>query len=79
MRELSEHGLLAGADATPELTATGRDYSERLLDARRALLVEALADDSVHRHPEVSELLQRLARELCGEPPVSAVAVASPA
>jgi hypothetical protein len=44
---------------------------ERLLDARRELLAEALADDSARRDPAVSELLQRLARELSGEPPVS--------
>jgi hypothetical protein len=41
------------------------------VSARCDLLAEALADDSPERHPEVSELLTRLARELCGEPPAS--------
>jgi hypothetical protein len=35
-------------------------------------LAEALADGSPARHPELAELLRRLARELCGEPPVGA-------
>jgi len=32
-------------------------------------LTEALADNDADRRPEVSALLTRLARELCGEPP----------
>jgi MFS family permease len=46
-------------------------HAERLLDARRELLREALADETAHRNPEVTALLQRLARELCGEPPTA--------
>ena len=51
--------------------AAGREHAERLLSARRELLVEALADDGADRRPEVLALLQRLARELCGEPPTA--------
>ena len=36
----------------------------------RALLAEAVADESIDRQPELSALLHRLARELCGEPPM---------
>jgi EmrB/QacA subfamily drug resistance transporter len=68
--ELRAGGLLAGEDDTPELTPVGRRETERLVRARRDLLTEALADDSADRHPEVEQLLRRLARELCGEPPV---------
>jgi EmrB/QacA subfamily drug resistance transporter len=55
--------------AAPQLTQAGREHTGRLLSARRELLSEALADDGARRDPEVTALLQRLARELCGEPP----------
>jgi hypothetical protein len=42
-----------------------------VISARRELLSEALADDGAERRPELDALLQRLARELCGEPPVA--------
>jgi EmrB/QacA subfamily drug resistance transporter len=68
-QELTDSGLLAGDGTAPELTRAGRDHAKRLLNARRELLAEALADESADRHPEVNALLRRLARELCGEPP----------
>jgi EmrB/QacA subfamily drug resistance transporter len=84
--ELTERRLLsAGSDggvgdgAAPQLTAAGREHAERLLTARRELLVEALADESAERRPEVLALLQRLARELCGEPPTVATAAGAAA
>jgi EmrB/QacA subfamily drug resistance transporter len=69
-RELADRGLAVGEQGALELTAAGREHTERVVDARRELLTEALADDSAERHPEVARLLQRLASELCGEPPV---------
>ena len=74
--ELADRGLVGGEDP-PQLTAQGREHTDRLLSARRELLTAALADDSAHRHPEVLELLRRLARELCGEPPLAQTAKAS--
>ena len=76
-QELRGLGLLAREAAALEsdgggqgaLTPTGRDHAERLLGARRELLVEALADDGAERDPQVLSLLRRLAVELCGEPP----------
>ncbi len=76
-QELRGLGLLAQEAPTPDsdgsgtaaLTATGHDHAERLLSARRELLVEALADDGAERDPQVLSLLRRLAVELCGEPP----------
>jgi EmrB/QacA subfamily drug resistance transporter len=68
-RELAARGLLAGEHPTAELTDAGREHSERLLSARRDLLAESLADEDARSHPEVAELLRRLARELSGEPP----------
>jgi EmrB/QacA subfamily drug resistance transporter len=67
MGELTDRGLLAG-DGQPQLTQAGSGHTERLIAARRELLADALAD-SARLHPEVEELLQRLARELSGEPP----------
>jgi len=66
--ELADRGLLAGEDAQ-QLTPRGREHTERLVTARCELLTEALADDDAGARPEVAELLGRLARELCGEPP----------
>ena len=70
--ELRERGLVSTEDGTAGLTPDGRVKAELAVVARRDLLTEALADDSAHRDPAVSELLHRLARELAGEPPVGA-------
>jgi EmrB/QacA subfamily drug resistance transporter len=67
--ELRERGLVAGEEGGRELTGAGRAHTERVVSARRDLLLEALADDSVQRDPAATALLARLARELCGEPP----------
>jgi EmrB/QacA subfamily drug resistance transporter len=69
--ELHERDLLVGEPGHAQLTAAGRDFTDRVVGARRELLAEALADDSEPRSPELNALLQRLARELCGEPPVA--------
>lgn len=69
--ELRDRGLLAGEDGDGKLTNTGTQYTERLLAARRELLSEALASGDGDRPPELTALLRRLARELCGEPPVA--------
>jgi len=69
-RELADRGLVDGEESALTLTAAGQEHTARLVEARRELLTEALADDSAERHPEVAKLLQRLASELCGEPPV---------
>ena len=74
--ELRTRGLLARGRRRPELTPAGREHTERIVTARRELLTEALADDSAERDPELTPLLQRLARELCGEPPVRAAPLA---
>ena len=76
VEELRTHGLVAGEGAG--LTADGQSLAERALTARRDLLGEALADEDASRDPAVKELLQRLARELAGEPPV-ALAAGTPA
>jgi EmrB/QacA subfamily drug resistance transporter len=70
--ELRDRGLLAGDEGAPRLTPAGHEHTERLVSARRGLLLEALADDRTRERAEVTALLQRLARELCGEPPVMA-------
>jgi MFS family permease len=77
--ELAARGLLARDAAGPHLTDAGREHTERIVSSRCELLGEALADDGADRDPEVSELLRRLARELCGEPPVRQVATAATA
>jgi EmrB/QacA subfamily drug resistance transporter len=71
LSELRDRGLLAGEDGDGKLTDTGRQYTERLLAARRELLSEALASGDGDRPPELTALLRRLARELCGEPLVA--------
>jgi EmrB/QacA subfamily drug resistance transporter len=76
VEELRARGLIAGEDGGGELTAAGRDHTERIITARRELLVEALADDSADRSPELEALLRRLARELSGEPPAAATPAA---
>jgi EmrB/QacA subfamily drug resistance transporter len=70
--ELHDRGLLTGEAGSSEVTPAGREYTTRVVAARRDLLAEALADDSSDRNPELSALLQRLARELSGEPPAKA-------
>jgi EmrB/QacA subfamily drug resistance transporter len=70
VEELVGRGLLAG-NGTPAVTARGREHTGRLVGARRELLAEALADETAQRRPDVAELLHRLARELCGEPPIA--------
>ena len=75
--ELRVRALMDGEEGSRALTPAGLEHAERLLDARRELLREALADESAHRDPEVTALLRRLARELCGEPPHKEVAVAA--
>ncbi len=76
--ELRGRGFVADDDGGVELTEAGSAESRRVVGARRELLFEALDDDDADRRPEVSALLTRLARELCGEPP-SARAPAEPA
>jgi EmrB/QacA subfamily drug resistance transporter len=73
VEELRECGLVAGEDGG-QLTAAGREQAGRVVRARRDLLAERLADESLAQHPELEELLVRLARELSGEPPTSAAA-----
>lgn len=68
--ELRERGLIAGETGASHLTAAGREQADQVVTARRELLIQALADDSAERRPELAALLQSLARELCGEPPV---------
>jgi DNA-binding MarR family transcriptional regulator len=75
-RELSRRGLMEGEEGSRTLTPHGAEHAQRLLEARRELLREALADDSAQRDPEVTALLHRLARELCGEPPLEPAAPA---
>jgi EmrB/QacA subfamily drug resistance transporter len=74
VNELRDRGLLVGEEGAGQLTDAGREHTVRVVSARRELLVEALADDSAQRSPEVTAVLERLARELCGEPPVKAAA-----
>ena len=45
------------------------DSSRAGKPAEFRLLLDAIGDESVNLRPEVLELLQRLARELSGEPP----------
>jgi EmrB/QacA subfamily drug resistance transporter len=73
-QELNDRGLLTGDQPTRELTAAGREHTGRLVEARRELLADALADEDAQRRPEVAQLLARLARELCGEPPLPTAA-----
>ncbi|MCL2768649.1 MAG: MFS transporter [Solirubrobacterales bacterium] len=76
MAELRSRGLVSGEDP-PRLTVKGREHTDRLLSARCELLAAALADDGAEREPQVLDLLRRLARELCGEPPLGHTAHAS--
>jgi EmrB/QacA subfamily drug resistance transporter len=68
--ELRQHRLIAGDGVAAALTPDGHTLARRAIDARRELLGEALDDDSAHLAPEVEALLQRLARELAGDPPL---------
>jgi EmrB/QacA subfamily drug resistance transporter len=69
VEELRERGLIGSKSGTPVLTADGKQFAERAITTRKELLIEALDDASARRDPTVNELLQRLARELVGEPP----------
>ena len=69
IEELRERGLITHDDAAPEPHPGRHVLAERAVTARRELLSETLDDDSAGRDPAVGDLLQRLARELCGEPP----------
>jgi DNA-binding MarR family transcriptional regulator len=46
LRELREQRLVAAENGAAELTASGREHTERLLNARCEVLAEALADGS---------------------------------
>jgi EmrB/QacA subfamily drug resistance transporter len=70
--ELTERGLVLAENGARTLTPAGAEHARRLLGARCDLLCESLADGDAERKPEVAELLARLSRELCGEPPVAA-------
>ena len=72
VEELRDRGLVVSEDGAPSLTADGRALAERAIATRLELLTEALGDASTDRDPVVNELLQRLARELAGEPPAQA-------
>ena len=65
LHELRDRGLLAEDGLTP----TGVAFADQLVAARREVLCERLADPAAERAPEVQELLERLSRELVGEPP----------
>jgi EmrB/QacA subfamily drug resistance transporter len=67
--ELHTRGLIAGEQGEREVTAAGHVLTERVVNARRKLLCEVLADTEAERDPEVNRLLARLARELAGERP----------
>ena len=69
--DLHRHGLIVGEGGEAQLTAAGREQTDRIVSARRQMLSEALADDSSTRSPELTALLGRLARELSGEPPTA--------
>jgi DNA-binding MarR family transcriptional regulator len=77
LTELRQQGLIADEDGR-RLTSAGREQTQRIVSARWDLFAEALADGTADRHPEVAELLQQLARELCGEPPRRASGPALP-
>jgi EmrB/QacA subfamily drug resistance transporter len=67
--ELRDRRLIGYDTGDPMLTESGRTLADRAVTARRELLTEALGDEAAGRDPAVGELLHRLARELCGEPP----------
>ncbi len=69
--ELRERGLVASDEGNAGLTPSGQTLAERAIAARRELLSETLNDTSADRDPAVTDLLQRLAKELAGEPPRS--------
>jgi EmrB/QacA subfamily drug resistance transporter len=75
--ELAGRNLVEGEPSDRRLTAAGQEHAERVVSARREVLNEALADETAERHPDVLALLHRLARELSGEPPQAAPAVAA--
>jgi hypothetical protein len=77
LTESRERGLIADDDGR-HLTSAGREQTRRIVSARCEVLAEALADGTADRHPEVAELLEKLARELCGEPPLTASGPAVP-
>lgn len=67
--ELTRQGLVERDGGQPQLTARGESHTALVVEARREALAEALATDDLDSHPELQELLKRLSRELCGEPP----------
>ena len=69
LAELRERRLIAGEDGAHRATARGSQVMSRVVEARRDLLAEVIADPTAERRPEVDALLRRLARELVGERP----------
>jgi Mn-dependent DtxR family transcriptional regulator len=65
--ELRRQGLVAAGGIDGGLTEAGRRATGRVVEVRRELLCERLADETAERDPQVAELLRRLARELSGE------------
>ncbi|HSA49320.1 MAG TPA: MDR family MFS transporter [Yinghuangia sp.] len=67
VRKYADQLIVAGhasvdSEQRMSLTASGKAVVERLVDARRELLAEVMADLSPEQHAELTELLGRLAR-----------------
>jgi hypothetical protein len=67
-RRPRRRGVAATDDRDPGLTSNGRSLAEPAIAARREMLSEALADRSADRDPAVTDLVERLAHDLAGEP-----------
>jgi DNA-binding MarR family transcriptional regulator len=69
LADLRGQGLLAAADGSLQLTVEGRAMMDRVLQARQQALAEMLAGWAPERHPEVTRLVNQLARTLASEIP----------
>jgi EmrB/QacA subfamily drug resistance transporter len=66
---LERAGLLSAADGGLHLSEQGRAVMERVTHARQQALSEMLAGWAPERHPEVTRLVNQLARSLASEIP----------
>ncbi len=69
LADLRTAGLVDGASAEGELrlSGAGAEAADRLVDARRATLTEVLEGWDTEQHPEVLDMVRRLAHQLMAD------------
>ena len=66
--ELEQRGLLSQANGARKVTPAGEDVAERLVEERRATVARLCQHWDPDLHPELAEVIHRLARDLAAEP-----------